>query len=134
MSKRHSISWDRIFAIILFAGSIFVAFDIRFSISSNHNLWSVPFTRYAIWAPGLIILVFWGLASLGLLNRVTLHVGWAISAIWHFGWLAFLIVTIFGFLGMLVTAPLFLFWLLIGGVLSLATGMKIREEERENLD
>ena len=133
MKKERTMSMDRIFAIILFLGSIFIAIDLRYSVTTNHNLWSLPVVSNIIWPFGLIVVLFWGVASLGRLNNNILHTGWVISAVWHFGWLSFLIITIFGFLGMLSAAPLMLFWLLFSGVLSLAAAMKIREAQREIL-
>ncbi len=129
--KKYSLSIDRLIAVILFVGSIFVGLDIRLNISNNHDLWTLPLIHDIIWPLGWVIVVFWALASFETLNKRYLKIGWAVSAVWHFGWLTYLILTIFGFIGLLGLAPILLFWLLFSGVASLAAGLKIREAERE---
>ena len=133
MNKRRSLSMDRVIAIVLLIGSIFVAFDIRYELTTNHSLWSLGLVHDFIWPLGFVIIGFWTVASFSLFSTKVRLIGWVISAIWHFGWLVYLVATIFGFIVFFGTAPFLFVWMIFAGSMSIAAGVKIQDHEREKL-
>ena len=110
--------YDRHIAAVLFCGGLFVAFDLPWNISSNHNLWAISLVPNFIYPLGLCIVAFWGLRMFGIGSTRLWAYGWSISLIWHTVWLAFLTFTIFGLIGVFIAAPLLLLWMIACAVLS----------------
>jgi hypothetical protein len=125
--KIHTIILDRLIAMVLFFGALFVTLDLRHSISTSHYLWESSLIRYVIFPLGLVILAFWGAAVLPTLSKRVLRIGWIISISWHFGWLILMTLSVYGIYGMLTVAPILLIWQIVAGVLSIIAYQSLRK-------
>lgn len=119
---------DRAIACFLATGGLAVGYSL---IYGSHGLWKLPLVSNVIFPGGCIVVVFWFAAITGKLPKRAGEVGWFISGLWHFGWLAYLISTIFGFIGMLKAAPLLLGWLILAALLSVIAGYDFQERIKD---
>ena len=114
--RRHL---DRLIAIGLFIGGVFISVDLPLGLSSNHQLWKLLFIRSVIYPVGLLVVAFWGMRSLNLGSPRFWNVGWWLSIFWHSSLIAWLVTGLIGFVVMLQAMPFLLVWLLVGFVASL---------------
>ena len=119
---------DRAIACFLALGGVAIGYSLLYGA---HGLWKLPVVSNVIFPGGSIIVAFWFGAFTGRLPNQAVEVGWWISGIWHLGWLLYLIVSIFGFLGMLVAAPFLLGWLILAAFLSVAAGYDFRQRIKD---
>jgi hypothetical protein len=109
--RRHL---DRFIAVVLFLGGVFVSLDLPLGLSSNHQLWKLPFIKCLIYPAGLFLLSFWGMRSLNLGAPGFWNLGWWLSILWHFSLIAWLVAGLIGLVVMLQAMPFLLVWLFVG--------------------
>jgi hypothetical protein len=119
---------DRAVAWFLAPCGLFVGYSL---IHGSHNLWSLPIVSKIIFPLGCLIVIFWFAVITGKLSYRAQEIGWWSSIAWHAGWLIYLILTIFGFLGMLKAAPLLLLWLILAGFLSVIAIHDLRQRIKD---
>ena len=119
---------DRAVAWFLAPCGLFVGYSL---IHGSHNLWSLPIVSKIIFPLGCLIVIFWFAIITGKLSYRVQQIGWWSSTTWHVGWLGYLILTIFGFIGMMSAAPLLLIWLMLAAFLSIVAVYDLRQRIKE---
>jgi hypothetical protein len=105
---------DRWVAIVLFLGGVYISLDLPLGLSSNHQLWKLPLIRNFIYPVGLLVVVFWGLRCVNFGSPQSWRIGWWLSILWHFCWIAWLVTSLLGLVVMMQAMPILLVWLFVG--------------------
>ena len=96
-----------------------------------HGLWGLQIVRNVLFPGGCVIVALWLVATLRQTPIRIREIVWWVSVLWHSGWLAYLLLTIFGFLGLLHVAPLLLGWLVLALGLSAMAVYDVRAQHQD---